>query len=141
MFLYSLKIIKAHNFYLIPLVKEGENTDNSYGLHKYNYNLILETDPLSQSDNFIMMFLIMFPINVNIELSPEIIYKFESTSKFCLNNLVKESKGRQSNIQGKLSEYNSEIQILEKIWIKIEKVLLLKTISPYEAKNNYFLLT
>jgi hypothetical protein len=134
-------LIKAHNFYLIPIVKEGENADNSYGLHKYIYNLILETDPLSQSDNFIMMFLITFPINVNIELSPEIIYKFESTNKFCLNDLVKESKGRQTNIQGKLSEYNSEIQILEKIWIKIEKVLLLKTITPHEAKNNYFLLT
>ena len=134
-------LIKAHNFYLIPIVKEGENADNSYGLHKYIYNLILETDPLSQNDNFIMMFLITFPINVNIELSPEIIYKFESTNKFCLNDLVKESKGRQTNIQGKLSEYNSEIQILEKIWIKIEKVLLLKTITPQESKNNYFLLT
>ena len=134
-------LIKLHNFYLIPIVKEEENSDNSYGLHKYNYNLILETNPLNPSDNFIMMFLISFPINVNIELSPEIIYKFESTRKFCLKDLTKESIGRQTNIQGKLSEYNSEIQILERIWIKIEKVLLYKTIDSYEKKNKYYLLT
>ena len=134
-------LIKSHNFYLIPIVKEEENTESTYGLHRYNYNLILETDPLIKSDNFIMMFLISFPINVNIELSPEIIYKFESINKFCLNDLIKESKGKQTNIQGKLSEYKSEVQILEKIWIKIEKVLLFKNISSYEPKNKYFLLT
>lgn len=141
-FSYSCQncLMKYHNFYLIPLLKE-ENSENVYGLHKYEYNLILETDPLNGSDNYFMMFLISFPINVNIELSTEIIYKFESKRKFCLKDLIKESSGRQSNIQGKLSEYNSEIQILETVWIKIEKTLLNKDVGSYEKKNKYFLMT
>ena len=132
-------LMKEHNFYLIPLIKEN-NSNNLYGLHKYDYILILETDPLSENDNYHMVFEVTFPINVNIELSTEIIYKFESTRKFCIKDLTKKSVGRQSNIQGKLSEYNSEIQILEKIWIKIEEVKLYRDVPSNEKKDNIFFL-
>ena len=132
-------LIKNHNFYLIPLIKN--NSTNLKGLHKYDYNLILETDPLSESDNYFILFIITFPINVNIELNTEIIYKFESKKKFCLLDLNKTSEGRQSNIKGRLSEYTSEIQILETIWIKIEKVLLIEKVSSFDIYNRYILLT
>ena len=52
----------------MPLLKE-ENSENLYGLHKYEYNLILETDPLSGSDNYFMGFLISFPINLILNKS------------------------------------------------------------------------
>ena len=139
-FLCEKCLIKTHNFYLIPLIKE-ETSEKLYGLHKYDYNLILETDALSENDNYHMMLKVSFPINVNIELSTEIIYKSESTNRFCIRDLIKESIGRQNNIQGKLSEYNSEIQILERIWIKVEKVLFIKNVELYENKNKFFLLT
>ena len=132
-------LIKNHNFYLIPLIKYNI-TENLKGLNKYDYNLILETNPLNQSDSYYIIFSIIFPINVNIELNTEIIYKFESANKFCLLDLTKKSEGRQYNIQGRLTEYNSEIQILERIWIKIEKVLLIKEVS-FEIHNTYLLLT
>ena len=133
-------LMKKHNFYLIALPKE-EHSVNLTGLNKYDYNLILETDPLSENDNYHMMFSVSFPINVNIELSPEIIYKFESKRRFCIRDLIREKDGRQNNINGKLSEYNSEIQILQNIWIKIEKVLLFKEMELYERRNKFFLLT
>jgi len=133
-------LMKRHNFYLIALPKE-EPSEKLSGLYKYDYNLILETDPLNQDDNYHMMFSVSFPINVNIELSPEIIYKFESKRRFCIRDLIREKNGRQNNINGKLSEYNSEIQILQNIWIKIEKVLLFKEMELYERKNKFFLLT
>lgn len=139
-FSYENCLIKTHNFYLIPLIKE-ESSDKLNGLHKYDYNLILETDPLSDNDNYHMILSVIFPINVNIDLNPEIIYKFESTNKFCLRDLIKESAGRQNNIQGKISEYNSEIQIFERIWIKVEKVLLFKNVEIYDNKNKFFLIT
>lgn len=141
-FCYSCEncLMKKHNFYLIALSKEG-HSENLSGLNKYDYNLILETDPLSENDNYHMMFSVSFPINVNIELSPEIIYKFESKRRFCIRDLIREKNGRQNNINGKLSEYNSEIQILQNIWIKIEKVLLFKEMELYERKNKFYLLT
>ena len=132
-------LITNHNFYLIPLIKKNI-VENLKGLHKNDYYLILKTEPLSKSDNYFIMFEITFPINVNIELSTEIIYKFESIKKFCLLDLNKTSVGRQSNIQGRLSEYNTEIQILESIWIKIEKVLLIEKVG-FELFNKYILLT
>ena len=141
LFLYcscDICLIKNHNFYLIPLIKN--NSTNLKGLHKNDYNLILETDPLSESDNYFILFIITFPINVYIELNTEIIYKFESIKKFCLLDLNKTSEGRQSNILGRLSEYTSEIQILERIWIKIEKVQLIKKVS-FDIYNRYILLT
>ena len=141
LFLYcscDICLIKNHNFYLIPLIKN--NSSNLKGLHKNDYNLVLETDPLSESDNYFILFTITFPINVNIELNTEIIYKFESIKKFCLLDLNKTSEGRQSNILGRLSEYTSEIQILERIWIKIGKVQLIKKVS-FDIYNRYILLT
>ena len=145
-FIFSIScqncLMKEHNFYLIPLIK-GNKIDNLYGLHKYDYYLILKTDPLNENnnDNYHMVFLISFPININIELSTEIIYKFESTRKFCIKDLIKSSAGKQSNIQGKISEYNSGFQILEAIWIKVEKILLYKEVLSYERQTKFFLLT
>ena len=145
-FIFSIScqncLMKEHNFYLIPLIKENK-IDNLTGLHKYDYYLILKTDPLNENnnDNYHMVFLISFPININIELSTEIIYKFESTRKFCIKDLIKSSAGKQSNIQGKISEYNSGFQILEAIWIKVEKILLYKEVLSYERQTKFFLLT
>ena len=141
-FCYSCQncLMKRYNFYLIPLLKE-KNSEKLYGLHKYDYNLIFETDPLNENDNYHMIFLISFPININIELSTEIIYKFETKRRFCIKDLIKESDGKLNNLEGKLSEYNSEIQILQNIWIKIEKILLFKDVDSNEKRNKYFLLT
>ena len=140
--LFSCQIcpMKNHNFYLIPLIKVN-NTEELYGLEKYDYFLLLETDPFSEGDNYHMIFSITFPVNVNIILSTKIIYKFESTRKFCLKDLTKQSTGKQSNIEGRLSEYNSEIQILERIWIKIEKVILYKKVDSNDKKIKFFLLS
>ena len=140
-FLFSCQncLMKNHNFYLIPLKREEDNNESLYGLNKYNYTLILETDILSENDKYYMEFSISFPININIELNTEIIYKFESRRKFCLRDLIKDSSGKQNNIQGKLYEYITNIGIFKKIWIKIEKVLLFKTLESSEKKNKFFL--
>ena len=134
--------MKNHSFYLIPLKREDNNNDeNLYGLNKYNYTLILETDPLNENDNYHMVFSITFPININIEINTDLIYKFESTRKFCLRDLIKESAGKQNNIEGRLYEYYSEVKIFQKIWIKTEKLLLFKNVDTYEKKNIFYLLT
>ena len=144
LFLFSCQNCKMtnHNFYLIPLKREDNNNNNetSIGLNKYNYNLILNTDPLSESDNYHMVFLISFPININIELDPEIIYIFESRRKFCLTDLIQNSTGKQNNIEGSLCE-NAELCIFNNIWIKIEKLLMYKSVDLDEKKNKFFLLT
>lgn len=129
-----------HNFYLLPLIKEVAPEIPATGLHKYDYILILKTDPL-QSDNYHMVFSVSFPINVNIELSSDIIYSFESAKKFCITDLTKEGAGRYINIVGKLSEYSTDNQILERIWIKIEKVLLNSKVEKGDKRNFFYLLT
>lgn len=118
--LYIFEICKIvdHNFYLIALKK---NPDEYNGLNKYNYSLILESNPFSENDNYHLIFSITFPVNINIELSPDIIYKFFSLKKFCIRDLINKS---QENIVGKLIEYNSGIQILKNVWIKIIDVNL-----------------
>ena len=118
--LYRFEICKIvdHNFYLIALKK---NPDEYNGLNKYNYSLILESNPFSENDNYHLIFSITFPVNINIELSPDIIYKFFSLKKFCIKDLINKS---QENIVGKLIEYNSGIQILKNVWIKILDVNL-----------------
>lgn len=151
--------MKKHKFYLLPIPKienENENvtniTDvtnntinnqkNLTGLYQNDYILILETDPLGD-DKYEMILKVSFPININIELSTDIIYTFESKKRFCVTDLiVKESKGKLNNILGKLSEYNTENQILENVWVKVEDILYNETVgNEIGNKNNFYLLT
>jgi hypothetical protein len=146
--------MQTHNFYLIPLEKKDNDTSNFEGLKKYDYMLILKTDPRN-IDCYHMVFNVTFPINVNIDLSNKIIYDFISLKRFCINDLVQEDKGRYVNILGNLLEYDTKKQILGMIWIKIEKVLLykeiegnnknmiyylLKKVSEYDKENNEYIL-
>ena len=129
----SCKFVE-HNFYLIALKK---NQTNSVGLNKYDYNLILETNPNNGNDIYHLEFSITFPININIELSPEILYKFISSKKFCIKDII---DGKQSNLVGKLIEANSEMQILGKVWMKIDKLILYKEINMNEKKRIFYYL-
>ena len=88
-----------------------------------------------------MVLNVTFPINVNIDLSNEIIYDFISLQKFCINDLVQEKKGRYVNILGKLSEYETDNQIFGKIWVKVENVLFYKGIEQNNKMVIFYLLT
>ena len=134
-------IMHTHNFFLLPLEKKNNgNNLELEGLKKYDYMLILKTDP-KNIDKYHMVLNVSFPINVNIDLSCEIIYDFISLKKFCINDLVQENKGKYVNILGKLSEYETENQILGKIWIKVEKVLFYKEIEQSNKMTTFYLLT
>ena len=123
-----------HDFYLIALKK---NTTEEKGLNKYYYNLILDANPFSEHDNYHLVFNITFPININIELSPEIVYKVFSSKNYCIKDLIEK---KQINIVGKIIEYNSEIQILEKVWMKIIDVNLLQEMKENDRRKIYYLL-
>jgi len=134
--LYTFEICKfvEHNFYLIALKK---SSNENIGLNKYNYSLILESNPFDENDNYNLVFSVSFPININIELSPEIVYKFFSLKKFCLKDLIEK---KQENIVGKIIEYNSDIQILERVWMKILDVNLYQGTKDHDRKKIYYLL-
>ena len=53
--LYTFEICKfvEHNFYLIALKK---NSNENIGLNKYNYSLILESNPFDENDNYNLVF-------------------------------------------------------------------------------------
>ena len=145
-FLYSLNIIlsqectyQKHKFYILPLIKESNISVLKEGLHKYDYILVLETNPLNE-DKYHLILSVTFPININIELSPDIIYSFESLKKFCILDLTKEKRGKYINIQGKLSEYSTDNLILSNIWIKVEKIILFTIVDSIERNNNIFYL-
>ena len=123
-----------HNFYLIALKR---NTNENTGLNKYNYSLILESNPFDENDNYNLVFSITFPININIELSPEIVYKFFSLKKFCIKDIINKT---QENIVGKIIEYNSGIQILEKVYIKILDINLYQETKDNDRKKIYYFL-
>ena len=123
-------------FYLIALRKNGYPS-NSVGLNKYDYYLILQTNPYNNNDIYHLEFQITFPININIELSPEILYKFFATKKFCINDII---SGRQTNLVGKIIEVNSGMDILTKVWMKIEKNILFKEINFNERKKIFYYL-
>ena len=119
--------MKTHHFYLLPIEKDYYNiTIQLRGLEKYDYILILKSEPRNV-DKYHIVLNVSFPINVNIELSNEIIYDFISIEKFCINDF--EVEGRYINILGTLYEYSTQNKILEKIWIKVEKILLYKEID------------
>ena len=139
--LYLLQDCKlvGHNFYLIVLKKneEEQNHKDLVGLNKYEYSLVLDSNPYNENDNYQMIISVSFPVNINIELSPEIIYKFFSSKKFCIKDLNNE---KQSNLIGKLIEESSEIKILEIIWMKIEEVIFFEEIKSIDRKKVYYYL-
>ena len=129
--------MKTHHFYLLPIEKDYYNkTIQLRGLEKYDYILILKSEPRNV-DKYHIVLNVSFPINVNIELSNEIIYDFISIEKFCINDF--EVEGRYINILGTLYEYSTQNKILEKIWIKVEKILLYKEIDSNKNKIFYLL--
>ena len=121
--------MRNHNFFLLPLSKEPIPSLNiiSGGLSLYHYMLILKTEPKGK-DNYHLVFNVTFPVNMSIELSNEIIYSFVSIKKFCLLDLTK-TKGRLVNILGTISDHITKNDILSKIWIKVENVLVFKHIQ------------
>lgn len=125
-----------HNFFLLPL--KNEDRSHMQGLIKYDYLLILKTEPLGK-DRYHLILSVSFPVNVNIDLSDEILYSFVSMEKFCLRDVTKE-KGRYVNILGTISDHVTKNKILENIWVKIDKVLMFNEIDN-ERKLNYYLLT
>lgn len=130
-------VMKTHNFYLLPIEKDYyNNTIQLIGLEKYDYILILKSEPRNV-DKYHIVLNVSFPININIELSNEIIYDFISIEKFCINDF--ETEGRYINILGTLYEYSTKNKILEKIWIKVEKILLYKEIESSKNKIFYLL--
>ena len=60
-----------------------------------------------------------------------------SSKKFCLKDIT---EGKQSNLVGKLVEYNSEIQILEKVWIEIIEVALYQEIKYIDRRKIFYFL-
>lgn len=134
--------MKRHYFFLLPLEKE-KNETNLIGLKKYDYMLILKTEPIDidNEDNLHVVLNVTFPININIDLSHEIIYNFTSLEKFCLNDILKTGNGKYENIVGSLSEYLTENKILQRIYIKIENILFNKEISQNKNEKNFYLLT
>ena len=131
--------MKIHNFFLLPLEKYN-NTGNLVGLKKYDYMLILKPEPLSENENLHLVLNISFPININIDLSNEIIYSFSSLEKFCIEDVLKKDKGKYENLVGTLSEYSTENLILERIWIKVENMLFIEEISEKRPEKNIFYL-
>lgn len=128
--------MKYHQFFLLPL--EKEKTDESLnlkGLEKFNYILILKTEPRNY-DNYHLVINVTFPININIDLSEEIMYNFTSLEKFCLSDL---RSRKYINIVGKLSEYETENTILNRIWIKNEGIILDQEVHNNRNQNFYIL--
>ena len=139
LYLFDVCKFVEHNFYLIALNKNTKEQDpkNLIGLNKYEYDLILDVNPFNSNDNYHLVLSVRFPININIELSPEIVYKYYSSKKFCLKDIA---EGKQSNLVGKLVEYNSEIQILEKVWIEIIEVALYQEIKYIDRRKIFYFL-
>ena len=95
-------------------------TDSSLkGLKKFSYTFFL-LPSFNPINNFHLVFEAHFPINVNIELSPEILYVFQPLYNFCLNDLL---NNRQKTLIGNLEELKTNSSILTGIWIEIDEIL------------------
>ena len=128
--------MKTHNFFLLPINKTNYNESlDLKGLEKFDYMLILKTEPRND-DNYHVVLNVTFPINVNIDLSSEIIYKFVSREKFCISDL---RARKYINIYGELSEYDTENKIFQHIWVKIESIMLDKEVEFIKNQNYYLL--
>lgn len=128
--------MEKHKFFLLPLKSEGN--DRREGLEKYDYMLILKTTPLG-NDKYHLILRVTFPVNLFIDLSDEILYSFDSVEKFCLLDLTKQ-KGRYVNILGTIYDHLTKNIILEKIWIKVESILLFEEVGT-DSRINYYILT
>ena len=128
--------MEKHKFFLLPTKKQ----DHKYkiGLEKNDYMLILKTTPLG-NDNYHLILNVTFPVNLEIELSDEIVYSFESNEKFCLLDLTRE-KGRYVNILGTISDHLTKNIILHKVWIKVENKLIFEEVES-DNRVNFYLLT
>ena len=128
--------MKTHDFFLLPINKENnEESSKLTGLAKFDYMLILKTEPRND-DNYHLVLNVTFPININIDISGEIIYEFESLEKFCISDI---RARKYINIFGDLSEYETENTILQRIWIKIESILMDKEVEKIRNQNFYLL--
>lgn len=135
--------METHTFYLLPLKKEKESSNETLtGLNQFDYMLFLKTEN-NNANNYHLVFKASFPININIDLSPEIIYQFTSSKKFCVYDLKKGANlavGPYKNIIGNLSEFETKNDILHNVWIKIEELLINKEIDS-KKEQKYILLT
>ena len=129
--------MEKHKFFLLS-IKNEEHQIYREGLEKNDYLLILKTTPLG-NDKYHLVLNITFPVNLNLELSDEIIYSFDSIEKFCLTDLTRE-KGRYVNILGTLSDPMTKNIILEKVWIKVENKLIFEEVG-HDNRVNFYLLT
>lgn len=108
------------------LVVLNQKLDTSAkGLNKFDYNFILYPK-LDLIDNRHLLISGTFPINVNIDLSDDIVYTFESKYDYCLNDLI---KGRLVTLLGNLVEYKSGSSILTGIWMQFGELLMNKAIT------------
>jgi hypothetical protein len=89
------------------------------GLKKFSYTFFL-LPSFEQINNFHLVFEAHFPVNINIELSPEILYVFQPLYNFCLNDLL---NNRQKTLIGNLEELKTKSSILTGIWIEIDEIL------------------
>ena len=129
--------MEKHKFFLLSIKNEYYQYYRE-GLEKNDYLLILKTTPLG-NDKYHLVLNVTFPINLNLELSDEIIYSFDSIEKFCLTDLTKE-KGRYVNILGTLSDHNTKNIILGNVWIKVENKLIFEEVRN-DNRVNFYLLT
>lgn len=120
---------------LTPLM----NSSTIKGLSKFSYTFILFPSQ-KYVNNFHLMIEGSFPVNVNIDLSADIVYYFESNYNFCLNDLL---GGRLVTILGDLIEYKSKSPILHGIWMQIDKIEMKEEIKADTQDNfpRFYLLT
>lgn len=123
-----------HTMYLLPQNEKGEG---DVGLKAKRYYMFLQTDYLEDNNVYLMMN-VSFPINVNIDLSSEIGYSFTPLHRFCLNDVL---HGRMVNIVGKLKEFNTDYDILQSIWIKIENIIYNKNYKESGQLDQFLLMT
>lgn len=129
---------RAKHEFLVTL--EPNPSSDLKGLGKYTYTFFFLSS-LKTVGEYQIAFEGSFPVNVNVELSPDIIYSFQSTYTLCLNDVFKE---RQVTLLGDLKEYRSNNVVLNEIWIKIGKVLFSHQIYSEDTqatKSQFFLMT
>ena len=115
------------------------NSNIIKGLKTFSYTFILFPSQ-NYVNNFHLVIEGSFPVNVNIDLSADIVYYFESNYNFCLNDLL---GGRLVTILGDLIEYKSKSPILHGIWMQIDKIEMKEEIKVDTQDNlpRFYLLT
>lgn len=106
------------------------------GLEKFSYTFFL-LPSFSSLNNFHLSFKAHFPINVNVDLSPDVLYVFQPIYHFCLNDLF---NNRQKTILGNLGEHKTNSSILTGIWIEIDEILYNKEFQDEKPDMTKYLL-